>query len=263
MKDEFIACGLTATEYEVLMHLLSRNARSAGLIARALGIKRSTIYSALQGLESRKLVIRMKKGGTAEFVAAPAEEIPALLVNQAKSSFESVISNVRLIEPRIQKFQKGNLFNAGEIDINHIDNNRDYFMLLAKYIHTESYCAVWNPQVAISSPTVKQWVTDYAKISARNRNKVKDIMIDGPSTRWYLSQIKNPYHQYRLVKDGDVGLADLVISKDVVILSLNSPGTECAIEIRNNHYAKFMRWYFESLWERLETDQDEEPEEAS
>lgn len=258
MKDEFIACGLTATEYEVLMHLLARNARSAGVIARALGIKRSTIYSALQGLEWRKLVTRAKKGGTAEFIAAPAEEIPALLINQARLNFETVASHVRLIEPRIQKFQKGNLFNAGEIDINHIDNNRDYYDLLAKYTQSQDYCAVWNPQVAISTPKVKQYLSDWAKISGRNRNKVKDILIDGPMTRWYLSQIKNPYHRYRLITESNEGLADLVIVQEVVILSVNSPGTECAIEIRNAHYAQFMRWYFDSLWSRLELNHDED-----
>lgn len=252
MKDEFIACGLTTTEYEVLMHLLARNARTAGVIARALDLKRSTVYSALQGLEARKLVMRGKKGGAAEFAAAPAEEIPALLLNQARLSFDSVLSNVKLIEPRIMKFQKGNLFNAGEIEINHIDNNRDYFSLIGKYVYTQTYCAVWNPQVAISSPSVKQWMSDWATISARHKNKIRDILVDGPKTRWYLSQIKNPNYEFRLVADGDGGLADLVIANEIVILSLNSPGTECAIEIRNSHYARFMKWYFEELWDRLE-----------
>jgi predicted transcriptional regulator len=229
MREEFIACGLTATEYEVLMHLLVRGVKSAGMIARGLDIKRSTVYSALQGLESRKLVARQKNGKTAEYISAPAEEIPALLVNQAKSSFEKIISSVRLIEPRIQKFQKGNAFNAGAIDINHIDNHHDYYALLEKYIITKDYCAVWNPQVVLDPDSVKEFGIEFLKKSARNRNKIKDIMIDGPMTRWYISKINNPNHQWRIVPDGDCGLADLVVVDDVVILSLNSPDASCAL----------------------------------
>ena len=38
MRAEFLACGLTETEYDVFHHLLTRGARSAGVIAKTLGI---------------------------------------------------------------------------------------------------------------------------------------------------------------------------------------------------------------------------------
>ena len=60
MKDEFIACGLNATEYDVFVHLLGRGRRAAGHIAKALNLKRSTVYSALQGLEASTTISLMQ-----------------------------------------------------------------------------------------------------------------------------------------------------------------------------------------------------------
>ena len=57
-----------------------------------------------------------------------------------------------------------------------------------------------------------------------------------------------------------MSLADLVVVNDVVIVSLNSPDAECALEIKNGHYSTFMRWYFMTLWDRLPAEPPAEPE---
>lgn len=259
MKEEFVSCGLTPTEYEVLIHLMSRGARSAGIISKALNIKRSTVYSALQALERRRLVRKTDKSGPAEFVSATPEEIPTLLLNHARHGFDSVLSAIELIKPRMKRFQGGKLFNAGALEINHIDTTRDYAQLLARHIHSRDFYAVWNPQVAISSVAARERAQLFLQNSARNRNKVHDILADGPMTRWYISQILNDQHQVRIIDPGETSLADLVVTDDVVIVSLNSPDAECALEIKNGHYATFMRWYFMSLWDRLPPVQESAP----
>lgn len=251
MRDEFIQCGFTQTEYDILIHLLARGTRSAGAVANSLKVKRSTVYSALESLERRGLIRREKSGSVAEFSPIETSEIPSLLAGQARTNYERVLSAIDLIKPRIERFSSGKQFHAGELEIIQVDNTHEYVQLLSKYILFRDYTAIWNPQVAIYSPEVKKRMQQFLKETAKNKNKIKDILIDGPLTQWYLGHIKNPNHQVRIIKDEDPNLADLIVVDDSVILSLNSPESESAVQIKNAHYASFMRWYFMNLWDRL------------
>ncbi len=251
MKEEFIECGLTPTEYDILIHLLARGTRGAGSIANALKIKRSTVYSALESLERRKLIRRAKETGPTEFVPIDTNQIPTLLASQARVAFDRVMSAIELIKPRIERFSGGKPFHAGQLEITEIETTEDYLQLLAKYIFHRDYCAMWNPQLAVYSPAVKKRLLIFFEETAKSKNKIRDILIAGPMANWYIKHIKNPYHEVRLLEDKNPGLADQFVVDNSVIISLNSPESENALEIKNQHYADFARWQFTSLWDRL------------
>lgn len=252
MKDEFIACGLNATEYDVFVHLLGRGRRAAGHIAKALNLKRSTVYSALQGLEARKLVTRSTNKGTAEFVPVPVEEVSSILLNRARADFEKVAASIELIKPRIEKYRGWRTIEAGALGIRSINSAEEYYEVLTGYILNRDFCAVWNPQVALYSKEIQDWVTRFLEKTGKRKSSIKDIVVNGPMTDWYAHRITNPNHKVRQVAQERQSVADLVIVDDVVLISLMSPESESALEIRNKQFADFSRWYFMLLWERLE-----------
>ncbi len=252
MKDEFIACGLSTTEYEVFMHLLGRGRRAAGHVAKALNLKRSTVYSALQGLEARKLVTRSTNKGTAEFVPVPVEEVSLILLNRARADFEKIAASIELIKPRIGKYSGWRSIDAGELEVRSINSAADYYEVLAGYSLNKDFCAVWNPQVALYSKDTQRQIAFLLEKTGKRKNCIKDIVVNGPMTDWYAQRIVNPNHKVKKVTEEPPGVSDLVILDGVVLISLMSPESECAIEIRNKHFADFSRWYFMLLWERLE-----------
>jgi sugar-specific transcriptional regulator TrmB len=222
------------------------------MVARALGLKRTTVYSALEALESRKLVTRTKRAGSAEFSAAPANEIPTILINQAKGQFEKLLSAVDLIRPRIERFHSPHAFQSGDLSARHIDNSHDYTRLLDKYILSYNFCSVWNPQLAITTQFVEHRVLRFLRLSGKRRNVIKEIVPPGPRTDWYIKNISNPNHEVRFTDFEATGTSDLLIVEDAVVIALNSLDNESALEIKNKHYSDFMRWYFKSLWARLQ-----------
>lgn len=252
MKDEFIACGLNATEYDVFVHLLGRGGRAAGQIAKALNLKRSTVYSALQGLEARKLVSRSKNKGTAEFVPVPVEEVSSILLNRARADFEKVAASIELIRPRIEKYRGWQSIEAEALGVRSINSAAEYYEVLRGYILNSDYCAVWNPQVALYSKEIQEWATHFLEKTGKRRSCIKDIIVNGPMADWYAQKVANPNHKVKRVAQELQSVADLVIVDDVVLISLMSPESESALEIRNKHFANFSRWYFTLLWERLE-----------
>lgn len=256
MKDEFVECGLTPTEYDILVHLLSRGTRGAGAIAHALHIKRSTVYSALESLEKRKLIHRSKEAGPTEFIPIDTEQIPAILASQARGQYDRIMSAIELIKPRIERFSGGKPYRAGQLEITQIETSEEYQQLLARYIYHRNYDAIWNPQVAIYSPFIKKRMLIFFEESAKSKNKIRDILIDGPMATWYIKRIKNPYHEVRVIEDKNPSLADQFVVDNSVIITLNSPESEAAIEIKNVHVADFTRWTFKNLWDRLAPAED-------
>ena len=251
MRAEFLACGLTETEYDVFHHLLTRGSRSAGVIAKTLGIKRSTVYSALEHLEEKKLVTRSKAKGTAEFMTISPSEVSTVLFNRAREHFEGVLSSIELLKPRLSSFKPSQSIHAGALEINHIDGSRDYYELIEKYCIKSDFCALWNPQISILGDEKINKVRQFLTITAKRKNKIQDILARGPVSEWYCGSISNPNHEVRFLDGSDAGLADTLVAGDSVIMSLNSPDDESALEVINPHYATFMRWFFNNLWARL------------
>lgn len=251
MRSEFIACGLTETEYDVFYHLLTRGSRSAGVIAKTLGIKRSTVYSALEHLEEKKLVTRSKSKGTAEFMTISPNEVSTVLFNRAREHFEGVLSSIELLKPRLSSFKSSQSIHAGSLEINHIDGSRDYYELIERYCIKSDFCALWNPQASILGEDKMAKVKAFLAITAKRRNKIQDIVARGPISDWYCDNISNPNHEVRFLDGSDAGLADMLVAGNSVIMSLNTPNDESALEVINPHYATFMRWFFNNLWTRL------------
>ena len=233
------------------MHLLARGARSAGLISRSLNLKRPTVYSALHALEERNLIAKTEGGTTAEFVAIPPDEIPTVLLSEVKKDFEKIVVAVELLKPRLDQFKKYQHLSTRAFEVKYYDCPEDYQHQLAKYIHTNDFCAIWNPQVAIPSEQIRNRVEWFLRETAKQRNHVKDLLVAGPTTDWYRGNIKNPNHEVRVSEGGYTGIADLVILPDMVLISLNPINTGCALEIKNEHYAEMMRWHFNLLWKNL------------
>jgi len=251
MRDEFIACGLNDREYQVLMHLLSAGPRTAGSVARSLKAKRPTIYSALEGLEKQGLVEAQKKKGAAIFAAIPVEDLTKVMLENAREKLNRVEGATQLLKPRLARFSNKRSAQVGTFEVSQIESTLEYLLLLKKHLVLENYCAIWNPQVAIYSENVRSSVSQFLKETGKRQNHIRDILVKGSECEWYCEQITNKNHQVRKIEDSSEVLADLIILADSVIVSLNVPEHERAIKIKNQEYASFMLWFFNSLWKKL------------
>jgi hypothetical protein len=180
------------------------------------------------------------------------QEVSSILLNRARADFEKIAASIELIKPRIEKYSGWRSIDAGELEVRSISSAVEYYEVLSGYILSRDFCAVWNPQVALYSKDLQSQVAFFLEKTGKRQNRIKDIIVDGPMTDWYAQRIINPNHKIKRVAQELPGVSDLVIMDGIVLISLMSPESECALEIRNKHFADFSRWYFMTLWERLE-----------
>lgn len=257
MHDEFMHSGLNGTETKVLFYLLSHGPRSAGILSQNLKIKRTTIYSALEGLISLRLVSKEKVGGKMVYAPAPTDMVPQILLKKAELDFERARDAVSSMHSRLEGFAKQHSVVFGGFEIQRIQSTTDFLKILDQNIFTKDFCAIWNPQVSIYSETVKARIARFLEKTARRKNHIWDVIPAGPKTKWYIDNIRNENHQVRLIPLDPTGsnehssLADLIIVDDLVIVSLNVAHNESALLIKSDPFATFMRWVFKSLWNAL------------
>ena len=257
---EFKDSGLNGTETKILFYLISNGPRSAGTLSQNLKIKRTTIYSALDGLMNLQLILKEKVAGKMVFSAIPKEMVTDLLSKRAQIQFEKTKDAISSLSTRLEGFDQKNSVKFGGFEIQRIQSTVDFLKLLDKYIFTKDFCAIWNPQASIYSETVKNRIAKFLEKTARNKNAIKDIFPEGPKTRWYIKNIKNPKHEYRIIPSGNAeakyqtDVADLILVEDMVLISLNIPHNESMLMIKSQPFENYMRWLFDTLWNSIERD---------
>lgn len=117
LENIFASLGLEAEEAKVYTFLLETGSIPAGVLAKKIGIPRSSVYGFLKRLQEHNLVVESLKGGIKIFSAETPEKINLLFRQQqeALSKNQELFKNLlpaltpkesgRLITPKVQLFE--------------------------------------------------------------------------------------------------------------------------------------------------------------
>lgn len=260
MHEEFTHSGLNGTETKLLFYLLSHGPRSAGILAQTLKIKRTTVYSALDGLIALQLVSKEKVGGKMVYVPAPAEQVPKILLKKAELEYERSKDAVSSLQTRLEGLDKTHSVVFGGFEIQRIQSTADFLKILDQHVFTKDFCAIWDPRSSLYSETVKSHLSRFLEKTSRRKNHIWEVIPAGPKSRWYMDNIRNENHQVRIIppdpsdRSDHSSLAEIIIADNLVIVPLKVPYNESTLLIKSDSFAHFMRWVFKSLWNALPAD---------
>lgn len=252
MENIFQQCGLTPTEQMVLTHLLQFGRRRPGLIAKSTRVKRSTVYSALEALETKRLVRKSYDGSSIVYSAASASEIPKILRAEAEHGFDALSSAISHVAEYLKRFPTEQSQNFAGFEVRELLSSRSYETVMMDYVTKFDFLAVWNPSATIVSSKMKLRIKEYLAKSRRRKSSIQEILVAGPLTTWYVRQIRNPKHLTKLFAPTQGLNADILIVNNSVLFSqTNSTGSESAIEITNPEIVNLMTQIFRSWWQLL------------
>lgn len=251
IERELLAeCGLNGTEQKVLLDLLQRAGSSAGMLARRVGIKRTTVYSALQSLEALGLVLRRKEGSATVYTTVPPRMVPSILCNTAEEQFSRVRRASELLSDQMTQYERLTKQHVAGYEISTTDSKDAAFLLLYQALLAGDLYAIWDPQTAAVG-AMEDYLLDFLSQTAETQPKVQDIVVDGPKAEWYRAQVKNPHHEVKILPASYSIITDFVIVNDSVYLTNYSPGGEMLIQITHRDYYNSMQSLFAFMWSHL------------
>jgi hypothetical protein len=91
-------------------------------------------------------------------------------------------------------------------------------------------------------------VKRFLKQTARTKPEIRELVVPGPKSDWYIKEISNPRHEVRtLPKDASI-LSDLILFKSSVLVTNYTEQSARSVLIEDVSFSHSLKGVFELLW---------------
>lgn len=247
LQNLLATCGFNDTEQKILLRLSSHGESIASLIAKQVGVKRTTVYAALESLSHYGVVGKQQRKTVTYFSMVPPEMFARIVDRHAKETFEELHETSQLLAPALRQITKPKL-DFGVFSITTFESIEAVYAQLEDALLGGDFYSIFNPQLALQGK-FKPLVQSFLEHTSKTKPKIREIVVPGPLADWYLSHIKNPRHDVRVLSKNSAIFSDIILVKGSVILNHYDPAQETCIKITEKNFYRSMQTVFEELWE--------------
>lgn len=247
MKELFIQLGINDKEVSIFLKMLELGAQPVSVIAKHMGVPRSTMYLYLESLRSKGLVEEFERIGIKYFRAISVDEIENLLmiregeIKHAMDLLKKSEGELKMLENRLSVTPKVNFYEGREAMIK----------MYEKVLKEKEFCAFYNPEVAGGFDVMDIYFDKVAKVVKKERIKAREFVVDCPKGAEYLKKYSSILHKIKLLPKGAMFDADTIIGADKIYMVSYGENDCAAVEIHNKSLADAQRVMFNELWERI------------
>jgi len=155
-------CGLTGTEQQILEVLSVYGQMLAGSVARKTGIKRPTIYAALNKLIDEGFVIKIVRKQGTFFRLVDPEVIKNMLALEAKSQYEGKLQAIDELAGFFKSKKSLQKQSISGFEISTIKKTElVYYELASAFKSNKRIKAFFNPQLVMTDSSSKKIISDF------------------------------------------------------------------------------------------------------
>lgn len=243
-------CNVNKTAANILELLLHEGTMGATHISKISGIKRPTVYAALEGLLLMGLVIKERRSGKTVFSPIERKLIPAVLEKEALGRYEQIKSVSALMQQTLKELPVVPERKIGSYDIRSVESSKAIIDQLLEALLSGNFVAIFNPQL-IPKSTMKVIWSQFLKESAKTSPHIREIAVAGPGTDIYKSLIENKNHHLKYLPRGTDIRSDIIMYDGNVVITHHDSGKEMSLRIREERLYASLRTVFELLWAKL------------
>lgn len=244
MNELFKRLGLNAKEIQTFLKMLELGAQPASVIARHVGVPRSTMYLILDSLKKAQLIDQFERAGISYFKAIPAKDIAGVLkskerqIEQTLTMFQDALPELEKLENKLSITPRVKFFEGKEAMM------KMYEAILAE----KTFVAFFNPEL------VKRVMPEYHfKIPETIRSeklKVRELLVAGAAATEYQKKFRSKNHQIRILPSSITFESDTIICPEKIYMISYGENDLSAIELWNRSLAETQKVLFEELWKR-------------
>ena len=250
MSTFLSSLGLNHKEEQTYIKLLELGAQPVSVIARHIGVPRSTMYFILGRLQEMQLIEEFERKGMKYCKAIPANRIADVLharERKLKHQFELLAEEL----PALTSLEN----RMGLVPTVKFFEGKDAVMkMYEEVLREKELCALFNPAF------VKRIMPEYhfriPETLSENGANVKELLVDCAEAREYRERFSSVRHQIRLLTPEVRFESDCIICKDRVYLIAYGEAQISAVEMLSQSLTATQRVLFEELWEKYESENE-------
>lgn len=245
MKTLFKNLGLDEKETAALLKMLELGAQPVSIIARYVGVPRSSMYVVLERLEKLQLIEHFNRNGVTYFKSISPAELGEFLQNQEKkiertiALFQEKLPHLEALENKLSITPRVRFF----------EGKTGAAKMYEEVLKEKEFYAIFNPRL------VKRAMPEYfykvAEALQEKSGRAKELIFDCSEGREYQKRFHSQEHQIKLLPVGMDFSSDTIICKNKIYMIAYGEGQISAIEIVNPSLAQTQRVFFDELWGRL------------
>lgn len=245
MKQIFKNLGLNDKEMYAFLKLLELGAQPASVIARHVGIPRSSMYLILDNLKQNHLIEEFERASVKYFKCIPVKDIENILKAKIKmientlDILKNHMGELETLENRLSITPKVKFFEGKEA----------VMKVYEEVLKENEFLAFFNPYlVKKCMPEYHFKIPEALKLTG---GKAKELLIACEEAREYKKLFNSKKHQIKILPKQDLFESDTIICKEKIYMISYGENEVCATEIYNKSLAQTQRVIFEEMWGKV------------
>lgn len=192
----------------------------------------------------RGLVTEFLKGRVRYFQATEPQKL-LYLQEQQKKKLEQNISSLREMLPLFENMTNSSLTKPR---VKFYQGKEGIETLLTQILAKGSFDCYFNPDLAyaVFPYAVEEFLTD----SAKKKLHIRELVVSGKTSKKYVSHIKNPNHQWKILpKEFQFETDNFIFGNSVVFISYREE--QIAVMIESADIARTQRMAFNLMWKAI------------
>lgn len=247
LSELLTTCGLNSTDQKVFVDLVQRTRSTAGQIAKRTGLKRPTVYAALDSLIQIGIATKQKQENVTYFSTLPAHLIPQVFCNRAKNELDQVKNAAEHLEPHLSSLSQLVQHKISGFDVAAISSVEAVYVSLEDTLMGGDFSGIFNPQKACVGPA-RELVERYLKRTAITKPNIRELAVAGPEADWYCGTINNPNHEVRTFTPKGEFFSDIILLNGSVLVTHYNPDNEQSIKITEPFLFQSLMTLFDTFW---------------
>ena len=241
----FSQLGANTKETNAYLELLKFGAQPVSVIAKHLGIKRTSMYVMIEKLIKLGLIEQFNNHGATFVKAINAEKLRDLLttrekrITQAKQDLEKMMPELEQLENRLSITPSVRFYEGRKAVMN----------MYEEVTKETEICAFFNPELV--QKNMPEYTEAVANIVKTRKGYAREILVFSSEARKYQQHFQSGKHEIKILPKGVSFGADVLMGKDKIFMVAYGDNQIVGTEIHNTSLAHAHRVMFEQLWERL------------
>ena len=264
MIESFLhSIGFTPQETSVYMYLLTHGESIVSVVAKRIGVKRPTVYQALETLQRRKIVSSVRKNGITHFTAENPETIVAFCNLQMQKAQEH-LKKAQALQQQLHKLQESGKAASTEQrgDIQYYEGLAAVTDLIDETLTEnagERLCYCFGLNTYHTDLAGNDW-QHYTRKRIGQKMFVKSLQPNTRAAIAYKKRDRKEMRETRLVpKNLFPSECEINVIGDMIAMFSVSGRVPAGLKLNNKKMATALRSLFLLAWEQAERYEPEEP----
>ncbi|MFC1656045.1 TrmB family transcriptional regulator [Patescibacteria group bacterium] len=245
MKTFLKKLGANDKEADTYLVLLELGPQPVSVVARRIGVPRSTMYVIADNLKKLHLIEKFQRGGVMFVKAVSAKDIRSVIrlrereIENLNDIYKSTLPNLESIENKLSITPVIKIYE-GEDEV-----KKMYEIVLSE----KDICSFFNPQ------RVKQKMPEYhfkiPETLKENQWKARELLVESPEADEYKKLYNSDFHQIKILPKNVDFQSDTIIGKDRFFQVAYGEQDIVATEIDSQSLTQTQQAVFEIMWNSI------------